>query len=521
MNREGKFFSLVEHSLTLAISFILSAFGTTLYYSFRLGWVYVDVALFSGFCMLLFWLMVINNLAILSLLVMKLYNIKLKGNVLASQKWYSIVSLICEIFTILTVIICIAFMAVMSFESIPAGFRFFYQTLPALLLFFGGAVLLLLYPLVKCGKVKLIIVSAMLFVMVLGIVSCIYPLYPFKITAPPMVIDNGKEQGEYSVVFATNDYATGYIEYEYNGEQYKVYDQKGGRLVGDSYIHTISVPHEHLENNKYRVGSVRVIDELSYGGRQGVEKISEWYTLKVNKSEEQEYLVLSDWHTYNNQALKTAKYAGDYDAVIMLGDSTPGINFQEEVVKYIVEFGGELTNGSKPIIYTRGNHETRGKYASYLLDDLGFDEFYFTVDMGPYSFAVLDSGEDKKDNHPEYGGMVNYEQYRKDMVKWFESATLTNTKSLMLVHDWKICIEDDLSNRAFNRANELGISGILSGHTHDYGLIEQNKLNGFVYQDGGHKNGYVLSKLRLTPNKIYINAWNNKGTQVFNQNFEW
>ena len=41
-----------------------------------------------------------------------------------------------------------------------------------------------------------------------------------------MVIDNGTE---YAVVFATNDKGTGYVQYEYEGESYTVYDQNGGR----------------------------------------------------------------------------------------------------------------------------------------------------------------------------------------------------------------------------------------------------------------------------------------------------
>ena len=80
-------------------------------------------------------------------------------------------------------------------------------------------------------------------------VNAFYPLSGYKITADPMVIDNGSE---YSVVFSTNDEGNAYIEYTYEGEDYKIFDNVGGKLVRGR-IHSIPVPYEHLRNNKYRL----------------------------------------------------------------------------------------------------------------------------------------------------------------------------------------------------------------------------------------------------------------------------
>ena len=128
--------------------------------------------------------------------------------------------------------------------------------------------------------------------------------------------------------------------------------------------------------------------------------------------------------------LKTAyaaiEYVGDYDAVILMGDATPGVDYEEEVVKNIVEFAGKLSEGSMPVLYTRGNHETRGEYANKLADALGLDKFYYTADMGNYSFIVLDSGEDKDDSHAEYGGMTDYNTYRADMIEWLKGVNVNN-----------------------------------------------------------------------------------------------
>lgn len=302
------------------------------------------------------------------------------------------------------------------------------------------------------------------------------------------------------------------------GEKYKVYDENNGRLNGDSCIHTISVPYEHLENNTYKVGSTRVIDELSYGGRMGAEKVSGEYKFSsIKGNAEQSYLMISDWHTHISKAKKAIECVGEYGGVIMLGDSSPGLNFEDEVITNIIKFGGDLTKGSMPIIFARGNHETRGPYAGKLADDFGMDKYYFTVDTGDYTFLILDSGEDKIDTHPEYGGMVNYEQYRKDMVDWLENVNIDNGDEVItIVHSRTIAIEEELSTRAYNRLNQLGVKYVFSGHTHICGLADSLCEGIINYEDGGYNNGkYIASKITLRGDIIDIRAWDNKGNLVF------
>ena len=250
----------------------------------------------------------------------------------------------------------------------------------------------------------------------------------------------------------------------------------------------------------------------------GAERVSEEYKFTSPKgNEEQSYLMISDWHTKIGKANNAIMCAGDFDGVLMLGDSSPGLNFQEEVIRNIIEFGGEITKGQMPIIFARGNHETRGRYAGKLADDLGMDKFYFTVDTGDYTFLVLDSGEDKVDSHPEYGGMVNYEQYRKDMIDWLEKVEIDNSdKVITLVHSMEIAIEEDLQTRAYRRLEELNSQFVFSGHTHESGLVESIGKGMITYEDGGYNhNRFVATKITLRPDTVDIKAWDDKGNIVF------
>lgn len=517
MTLKEKLNSYSRNGITLAVLSCLSVLAPVLMYAYRFGWVFVDIVLFQGFCMTVFWLMIFNAILGLFLDACILYPVQTKGERWSKAKWFFPLLIAHIVLDFLFTVVWIVFLAVSGAESVSVGGRFLSEILPFVVMTYGGMVLLFFFPKIKEGKMKIILTAVLTLLLFFGIVFSVFPGYVYKINSHPMIIDNGEA---YSVVFSTNDYGTGYVEYTYQGQKYKVYDENNGRLNGDSCIHTVTVPYEHLENNAYRVGSQRVIDELSYGGRLGKEQVSQEYSFSSPKGKDtQEYLMISDWHTYLKSAKKAVSYAGDYSGVIMLGDPAPGLNFEEEVITNIIQFGGELTKGRMPVVYVRGNHETRGKYASKLADALGMERYYYTLDTGDYTFLVLDSGEDKKDDHPEYGGMDNYEQYRKSMVEWLENVEIdANDKVITVVHSKNIAIEKDLRDRAYRRLEELGVKYVFSGHTHACRLAESLGENIITYEDGGHNgNRYVASKITIHSDSdtVDIQAWDDKGNLVF------
>lgn len=389
--------------------------------------------------------------------------------------------------------------------------------------------LAIFYPALSYKAKKIMTALTLAAILLIGLNS-FYPLAPYKITSEPMVIDNGEG---YSIVFSTNDCGTAFAEYSFEGTDYKVFDQTGGRLNTERKIHSIKVPYEHLKGNAYTVGSTRVIDEFSYGSRLGKTVLSEEYTFTVNESENQSWLVISDWHTMLDKAYKAVANVGEYDAVVLLGDATPGVDFEDEVVKNIVQFGGKLSEGTMPVIYVRGNHETRGAYANDLAVALGMNEFYYTTDIGPYSFVVLDSGEDKDDSHSEYGGMTDYNTYRASMIEWLKTVEVTNNKVVALSHSWQISdVEKELSLAGWAELDRIGARMMLSGHNHKCrflgdGSENEKEIFGLYphitgYLDGGKVgDDYIASKLTLSPEGFNIKAVSYTGTGIFDENFKW
>ena len=510
---------------------LLSLIATVFFSCYDLWWVFIDATVkINHFSEMLLIFTVINTVIMGILSAVRIHGFKKGGTPLYKGKLHKI------LFTVASILSFILF----AF-SVGYGIGLFLdENSGVLLLQLADArskvlplvsilSLAIFYPALGC-KTKRVITAIVIIVCSLWIINDFIPLTPYKITSEPTVIDTSKD---YSIVFSTNDYGTGYIEYTYDGKDYKVYDHTAGRIDSDSRIHNISVPYEHLRNNTYTIGSTRVIDDFSYGSRLGKNIISKEYTLTYNDSENQTYLVVSDWHTMLDEAYSAIGCLGEYDAVILMGDSAPGVDYEKDVIKNTIQFAGVVSGGTKPVIYVRGNHETRGSFANDLPQVLGLDELYYTLDMGPYSFIVLDSGEDKEDSHPEYGGLTTYGTYRADMIEWLKTAEATNDKVIALSHSWEISdVEEDLSATGWNEIDRIGARLMISGHTHQCRLIgtEEGKEQEFFsahpdivgYMDGG-KTGkiYTASMLTVSPEGFILEAANSLGENVFRESFDW
>ena len=510
----------------LLVLLVLAALAPVFSYAARSNFVFVNISLnFEHFTTVIVSAMIVNAIAAAVVAVLRLY-----GKADLNNKAYKVFFILTGVFTLVFTIAAISYFSGMVGSESKAVYLLYLQKDLPLVFVFAGMPLLALFVPKMPKKAKLVVCTLVLGIAAVVLVNSVFPLVPYKMTSEPIVFDNGSG---YSVVFSTNDQGTAYIEYTYNGEDCKVFDATGGKIHTDKRIHSMQVPYEHLKNNTYRVGTVRVIEAYSYGSRMGKELVSQDYTLTVNETEHQEYLVLSDWHTYLERVDAAMEYVGSYDAVILMGDASPGVDFEEQVITNIVQFAGKLTHGSMPVIYARGNHETRGNYASELSGALGLDEFYYTVNVGDYSFVVLDSGEDKDDAHPEYGNTTDYNTYRADMVKWLSGVELANEKVISLSHSWKISdVEKELSDAGWAELDRLGVRLMISGHTHKCRLIGDGNdrekeifekyPNIIGYMDGG-KSGenYIASKLTLSADGFALYACNMTGEEMFNMQFAW
>ena len=172
------------------------------------------------------------------------------------------------------------------------------------------------------------------------------------------------------------------------------------------------------------------------------------------------------------------------DFVVFNGDMVSFMGSTEDIEKGFMARATETFATDIPLVYVRGNHETRGPgFSEYLnLFPSSTNTPYFTFREGPVAFVVLDSGEDKPDSDIEYGGTAAYDAYRAKMAEWLKEATQSEEfrsapVKIALLH---IPFENtagwygpnELKRLLLPLLNEAGIDVMLSGHNHRYSYRE-------------------------------------------------
>lgn len=504
--------------IPLAIFTALSALGLLLSYCVRYGYVYVDAVLFDHASFAFYVFSIFTTVFLFAMLCLKL-----KGKQAAFKKPVKAAVLLGELAGVLLVVYAAVVLITDRGMSLATAGYLGKKALPVWSAAVFGAFFIFLFPYLQNGKLKKAVSVVSACALAFVTYASLFPVTPYSFTAGPVVFDNGN--GGYSIVFATNDKGTGYVEYTFDGKEIRVYDENNGRKNGQSIIHTVTVDKSQLSGNTYKVGSTRVLDELSYGGRTGKTIESEEYRFSDSFGESINLLAVSDWHTLNQKAEQAVKNIGeDYQAVALLGDCAPGLMSEQDIADYILDFGYALTKGSMPVIYTRGNHETRGREATKLAGYLGIEQFYYETKLGDYNLIVLDSCEDKEDSHPEYGGMGDYRRYRTEMVEWLETLENgDNAKTIVFSHAQEICIEEELSASAKNKLASLNASLLVSGHEHIFCFDDSGVFP--VLVDGGvdanGKGTFVASMITLSPDFVGLVSVDNHGERVVNETVEW
>ena len=121
--------------------------------------------------------------------------------------------------------------------------------------------------------------------------------------------------------------------------------------------------------------------------------------------------------------MKAAETFGDFDFLILNGDV---IDHSGDPSKFIniYEICSLLMKGEKPSVFSRGNHDLRGnfaeKFADYTPNHLG--NTYYSFRLGNIWGILLDCGEDKPDDHAEYGFTVACHVFRERQTEFLKKV---------------------------------------------------------------------------------------------------
>jgi len=316
-----------------------------------------------------------------------------------------------------------------------------------------------------------------------------------KITVPPVVMLTGP--GEYAVLWATNRRGSGDLVIITGGEEKRYRDAVSGIVRSHDTLHVVRVPKEALDScGSYRVENRYVAFSFSYFSFQGGKTASKEIAFRGYQGQDTIHaLMLADVHGRRRAALSNAaalrEDAGAApDFLLLAGDISRDYLLRQGMFnREVLGLAAKLSGGGIPCLYCRGNHETRGQWATemrrYFPTATG--ELYFIAGYGPISFTVLDTGEDKNDDHPEYAGLADFTPYRARQLDWLNGLEKDNAAP----YDYRVvvCHMDNLDNGMFDNwyapLRDLGITHLLCGHTHKNRSYARGGIR--HYEEGGPK----------------------------------
>lgn len=291
---------------------------------------------------------------------------------------------------------------------------------------------------------------------------------------------------EYQIVWSTYNRGISYVEV---GED-RFYDSTAGRAGSELTVHKVSIPMSLLDSAKsYTVFTKNMLFRNAYGALQG-KTISRTYAFRpVDESDGIQYFALSDTHDHKSAAAKAASYFGEnLDFLIMAGDISSFLP-RDFSLEFINKLAFDITQGGHPVIFARGNHETRGNASIKLEDYVGAKDensFYYTFRLGSLWGVVLDTAEDKSDTDWEYYGGADYESYRQKQVLFLDGIlanaeeeysapgvayriAVAHMSTAFAVYDTPFT---DIFKSFSAKLNQMNIDIMVSGHRHNLMYLE-------------------------------------------------
>ena len=193
------------------------------------------------------------------------------------------------------------------------------------------------------------------------------------------------------------------------------YDESNGILRSNVHIHRVIMPMRILDEAKsYSVCLRKVIDRKPYFP-EFEETVETEYSFKPVPTEGaiRGYHVADSHNRVEAPAIAASRY-GNLDFLVLNGDLADHTHSVENCMVFY-EIASKITQGTIPVVFSRGNHDTRGlmaeRFCEYTPTDRG--NTYYTFRIGCVWGMVLDCGEDKDDSHAEYGGTVCFNDFRR------------------------------------------------------------------------------------------------------------
>lgn len=199
-----------------------------------------------------------------------------------------------------------------------------------------------------------------------------------------------------------------------------------GVMRTSSKYHKITVPADELESvGEYTVACRKVTERKPYFSETGTVEETSYKFVPVKKNGKKTAYCISDVHGLFDEAKASlSRFEKDYgkiDFLISNGDIAEHSG-EAENLDMIYELLADVTGGRIPVVYARGNHDTRGSFAEKTTEifPIHNGNTYFSFALGNIWGLVLDCGEDKEDFFDEYGNTACFSPFREKETRFIE-----------------------------------------------------------------------------------------------------
>ena len=299
---------------------------------------------------------------------------------------------------------------------------------------------------------------------------------------------------EYEILINLKDFGICFVKI---GDKF-YYEENSGVLPSERTIVKIRVPQKALDDAKeYEIIFRQTDERKGYWSTFLPPKTQKMAFKPLEKTENINIYYISDVHYKFEIAKQTVSYFGDdVDLYVINGD----IGEVETVQNYleVCVFVGDIAKGTVPVLFSRGNHDTRGHLAELFTDYFPCQgkNTYYTFEIGCLNGIVLDCGEDKpdyreeydssKDTPVEYLGVNRFHEFRERELDFLKNTELDKSKINIVVSH--VCpamttgeagglfdIDRELYTEWCAELDRIDPAFMLCGHFHSAFLIPPEK----------------------------------------------
>ncbi len=207
--------------------------------------------------------------------------------------------------------------------------------------------------------------------------------------------------------------------------EHTYYDDCNGMLRSNTNMHKVELPMSVLdEAREYTVVYKKMIERKPYFPTSEPERSITLSFCPVPTEGEINIYHISDAHNLVDEPVEAGRYFGDSINLLVLNGDIPNHSGEIENFNAICEIASGVTGGHCPTVFSRGNHDTRGIHAedmpNYIPTVNG--RTYYTFRVGPIWGLLLDCGEDKPDDHAEYGGTICFHKFRLNETEFIKNV---------------------------------------------------------------------------------------------------